>query len=296
MFFTNNEHIVASFFDEERFEVASKREFNRRRVHDTDDISSSGSLEDGEERPFGSVFGVDFHYLLDVVRTLKELDTGVQWTTVRLQQDLDGGDRRSEGHGENGSSLHGAGSGHLGELVGEVVDTAILDVGFDSGSDGVFHGGGVADGNGVLRSRRSDHSAEGAQVTIFEVDSHLLWGVIGSLPELNVGVERTSLGLEVDLDGVDGWRCERPGSETSSLHLDGGESLPDILRKGHFSSTFFGSVDTRGTNTGGETGIVLRGVQGAVDAISLRGDERRGGTSKGNQCESDELHCIYSLN
>ena len=91
------------------------------------------------------------------------------------------------------------GIGHLGELVGEVFDTAVLDVGFDSGSDRVFHRGGVADGDRVLRSGGSDDGAEGAQVTVFEVDSHLLWRVVGSLPELDVGVQGTSLGLEVDI-------------------------------------------------------------------------------------------------
>lgn len=293
LFFAYNEHIITSFFDEEGFEVASEREFNRRRVHDTDNVSGSGCLEDGEERSLGTVFGVDFHDLLDVVRTLEEFDTGVQRTSVGLEENLDGSNRRSERHSENGSSLHGAGSGHLGELVGEVFDTAILDVGFDSGGNRVFHGGSVTDGNGVLRSRGGDNSAEGAQVTIFKVDSHLLGGVVGSLPELNVGVERTSLGLEVDLDRVDGRGGERPGSETSSLDLDGGKSLPDILCKGHFSSTFFRSVDSRGTDT--DAGLVLRGEQSGVDAVRLRGDEGRCGAAKGsNQCKSKELHCIFA--
>ena len=292
LFFAYNEHIITSFFDEERFEVASERELNGGSVDNTDNVSGSGGLEDGEERSLGTVFGVDFHDLLDVVRTLKEFDTGVQWTSVGLQQDLDGGDRRSERHGENGSSLHGAGSGHLGELVGEVFDTAILDVGLNSGSDRVFHGGSVADGNGVLGSRGGDDSAEGAQVTVLKVDSHLLWGVVGSLPELNVGVERTSLSLEVDLNRVDGRGGERPGSETSSLDLDGGEGFPDILCKGHFSSTFFRSVNSRGTDT--NSGLVLRGEESSVDAVGLRGRKGGGRASKGNQCNSKELHCIFA--
>ena len=105
LFFAHNEHIITSFFDEEGFEVASEREFNRRRVHDTDNVSGSGCLEDGEEGSLGSVFGVDFHDLLDVVRTLEEFDTGVERTSVGLEQDLNGGNRRSERHGESGSDL-----------------------------------------------------------------------------------------------------------------------------------------------------------------------------------------------
>ena len=43
---------------------------------------------------------------------------------------------------------------HLGELVDEVFDTAVLDVGFDSGSDRVFHRSGVA---GEAMTARKGH-------------------------------------------------------------------------------------------------------------------------------------------
>ena len=83
--------------------------------------------------------------------------------------------------------------------------------------------------------------------------------------------------------GVDGGRCERPGSETSSLDLDGRQSFPDILCKGHFSSTFFGSVDSRGTNTGGETGFVsLRREESGVNTVRRWGGKGRGGTDGSN--------------
>ena len=55
LFLGDDEHIIGTFLDQERFEVAAQGELDRRRVDDTDDVSSSRRFDDGKERTFGTV-------------------------------------------------------------------------------------------------------------------------------------------------------------------------------------------------------------------------------------------------
>ena len=51
----DDEHVIGTLLDQERFEVAAQWELDSGSVDDTDDVSSSRSLDDGEERTFRTV-------------------------------------------------------------------------------------------------------------------------------------------------------------------------------------------------------------------------------------------------
>ena len=57
-------------------------------------------------------------------------------------------------------------------------------------------------------------------ISILDVNAHLHRGVVGSVPELDVGVERAALGAEDDLHLLHSGRPVRPGAERSALHED----------------------------------------------------------------------------
>ena len=155
-------------------------EFDRSGVDDSDDVSDSGRLNDGKEGMLDSVFGVDLDDLLVVVRTLEELEACVEGTSVRAQQDGDGGDRGGEGDGVDGTSLHDLGD-VLSNVAGDVFEGFV--VGFDGGLDGVLEGLRVADRHRVgVEAGGGNHGRKGAKVTVFEVHGHLVGGGVGPVP------------------------------------------------------------------------------------------------------------------
>ena len=58
-------------------------------------------------------------------------------------------------------------------------------------------------------------------ISILDVNAHLHRGVVGSVPELDVGVERAALGAQDHLDLLHGGRAVRPGAERATLDEDG---------------------------------------------------------------------------
>ena len=190
-------------------------ELNGGGVDDTDDVAGSGSLDDGEERAVEAVLGVKLDDLLVVVGTLEELNSGVEGTAVGLEHDLDGLDGGVEGVGAEGSSLDGHGGG--GDVGGRAVDV----VGGDLGGEGELDLADVADGNGVGAAGGLNDGGEGAEGSVLDVHPHLAGGVVGSLPELDVGIEGTALGGQSDLEALESGGGEGPGLEGATLDEDG---------------------------------------------------------------------------
>jgi len=173
---------------------------------------------------------------------LKKLDASIQRSSVRFECHLYRLHRRREGGGVHRSSLYGTVVGIAEEDLSRSNVTS-AHVNFESSSQGKFHLAGVANGNSVGTSRRFYGTTERSETSIFEVDGHFLGGVIGSLPEFNVGVEGTSFGLEVYRDAVYAF-VEGTGSEGSSLDGDGGDGVEDFSRG--FGRVVFGHGGSRG--------------------------------------------------
>lgn len=223
----SHERLVAasstSRFNEVRLDSGSHGELDRSSVDDTDDVSNSRGLDNSEERAEVSILSVELDDLLVVVRSLKELDTGVEGTAVGLEQDLDRVNRSSERVSSDRSSLKTLG---VDDALGDGLE-AVVHVGLDTGLHGELHLSGVADGDGVVVLGGVDNAAEGANVSVFDVDTHAVRGVVRSLPQVDVGVQGTSLGTKEDLDTADRRVLERPGAEgAASLDSDGLQGLP----------------------------------------------------------------------
>ena len=198
-----------------RDDASGHRELDGGGVDDADDVARAGRLEDAEEGPVAAVLGVQLDDLLVVVGALEQLDARVERPAVGLEEDLDAVDDRVERVGAERAALDGRGRG---EAVGRrVVDV----VGEHVGADGELDLADVADGDRVGAAGGLDHGAEGAELAVLDVHAHLARGVVGSVPELDVGVERAALGAEDDLHLLDGGRAVRPGAERATLHEDG---------------------------------------------------------------------------
>ena len=297
----SHERLVAasstSRFNEVRLDSGSHGELDRSSVDDTDDVSNSRGLDNSEERAEVSILSVELDDLLVVVRSLKELDTGVEGTAVGLEQDLDRVNRSSERVSSDRSSLKTLG---VDDALGDGLE-AVVHVGLDTGLHGELHLSGVADGDGVVVSRGVDDTAERADASVLNVDSHAVRGVVGSLPEVDVGVQGASLSAEEDLDTVDVGVLERPGTERSSLDGDRLEGVPDVLgelgtakvasRSGDRAT---GRVETRG-GSDRTSGVVLTTVEERVHAgasTCLRGRREGCGSRDGKKSEDggSELH------
>ena len=72
--------------------AGSHGEFDRRGVDDAHDIARAWSRNDTEEGTIHSILRVKLDHLLVVVRTLKELDTRIEWSTICSEKDLDTAD------------------------------------------------------------------------------------------------------------------------------------------------------------------------------------------------------------
>ena len=230
-----NNRVLLSVLHKEGLDACVHGEFNGSSVEDSDDISSSGCLDDSVKWSGKTVFSVKLDDLLVVVRTLQQFDSCVEGTSVSLEKDLYTGDIRVERVSLEGSSLDSLRRNTGGELVGDTAE-AISFIGFYASGEGELHSSSVADSNRVLATGSLDNSAEGTSVTVLNVDTHFLRGVIRSLPQVNVGIERTSFRLEKHLHALHGRSGERPSLKRASLHSDGGQSVPDVLGELHVGS------------------------------------------------------------
>ena len=145
-----------------------------------------------------AVLGVDLDDLLVVVGSLQQFDTCVQGTAIGTQQDGDGRDTGWERDSVDGTTLHDLGD-FLSDVPGDVLEGLV--VRFDGGLDGVLQRLCVPDGDRVgVEAGRGDDGREGTEVTVLEVDSHLVRRRVGSVPQFDVGRKGRTLGLHEDLD------------------------------------------------------------------------------------------------
>jgi hypothetical protein len=79
--------------------------------------------------------------------------------------------------------------------------------------DGELHLPNVANGDCVGAAGSLDDSRERPHPTILGVHAHLERGVVGSMPELDVGVKRAALGPEDKLNLFNRRRSVTPSSE-----------------------------------------------------------------------------------
>jgi hypothetical protein len=86
------------------------------------------------------------------------------------------------------------------------------------GSDRELHLANVTNGDCVGAAGSLDDSRERPHPTILRVHAHLERGVVGSMPELDVGVKRATLAAKENLHLLNLRRAVRPSSEGSSLH------------------------------------------------------------------------------
>ena len=248
-------------------DTSGQWEFNSGSVADSDNVSGSWSLKKDKERSLKTVLSVDFHDLLVVVRTLKKLNSGIQRTSISGHHNLDRLDSSVKGVSLDGSSLHDLSGGHVGQVSDDLLKSGSISlVSLNNSREGVLKRTSVVDGNSVRsRSGSLNDSAESAEFSVLKVDSHLLRSVIGSLPQFNVSVKRTSISLHQDLDTLN-IRRARPGAEGSSSLDNGGRGrVPDVLDRTGLGSRAAGGSggvssqrDRRGSGGGGgraQTGL-----------------------------------------
>jgi hypothetical protein len=183
-------------------------ELNSSSVDDANDISTSWCLNNHEEGAVKTVLGVNLNNFLVVIGTLKKLDSCVKWTSVSLQEDGNTVNRGVEGVCSESSSLNGQGLGleviGLGswEVTGDTVNFSK-----DMGSQREFKLSGVTDGDGVGASWSLEHGAERTLGTVLNVDAHLVRSVVWSLPQGNIGIKRTSVSSQHNVNTLHRRAC-----------------------------------------------------------------------------------------
>mmetsp|Transcript_10156 Transcript_10156/g.21994 ORF Transcript_10156/g.21994 Transcript_10156/m.21994 type:complete len:338 (+) Transcript_10156:92-1105(+) len=261
-------------------------EFHWRRVHNTHNISTSGGLNNSKERTVQTILCVKLNNLLVVVGALQQLDSGIQRTSISLEDDGNRVNGRVEWVCSEGSSLDGLRSlGHRGNIGGE----AIITVGPHNGIEGELELTNVTNGNGVGATGSSNHGVEGTEGTILNVNTHFVGRVIGSLPKLNISVKRTSLGLQKHLNTLNGGVGERPGTEGSSLHNNGGRVVPDLSEVTASHAASKGSTNANINVVTNRRSVVGHGKLGR-GPVRLGGDEGVDTGQGGERDSSSELH------
>eukprot|EP00966_Prymnesium_polylepis_P002352 54200-Prymnesium_polylepis.1 len=111
---------------------------------------------------------VELDDLLDLVRSLGELDLGLHITLVCLEQNLDALDLSPEGVRRDPAALH-----KFGHDVGDGC-IGLVEAGIgDGGVEREFHGPRVVDCNCLGVFRRLDDSRDGSEEAVFGVDAEL---------------------------------------------------------------------------------------------------------------------------
>jgi hypothetical protein len=160
---------------------------------------------------------------------LQQFNSGVKRTSIGLKDNSNRLNIGVEWVCAKGSTLNGSwgsgGTGHGGFTVANFSS--------DNTSDqGEFHVGSVADSNSVRSTGGLDNTVERTLGTILNIDTHLVRGVVRTLPQFKVSIQRTSFGLHNNLDTFNGGGRERPGLEGSTLDQDRVGLVPDSLRLG----------------------------------------------------------------
>ena len=156
--------------------------------------------------------------------------------------------------------------------------------------------GSVSDGDGVGGSGSVNDGTERTHVSVLDVDADSLGGVIGTLPQVNVGVQRTSVGLEENSNLLDVGVSERPGSEGSSLHGDGGGGVPDLLGSLFLHGSATGSKESSvDASILGSGKILLGKLEGAVSTGNRGRGEGRSGSNEEEGGNCGELHGCVSM-
>jgi len=192
--------------------TGSHGELHRGGVDDAYDVARSGSLEDSEELAVTAVIGVKLDHLLVVVGSLKKLNPGVERPAISREENLDTVNAWVEWECAEGSALDNCGGGQC--LRRWLVDLVMDNV----GRDRELHQANVANGDCVGAAGSLDHCTERAHPAILGVHAHLERGVVRSMPELNVGINRVTLAAEDDLYLLNVRVAVTPSSERSSWH------------------------------------------------------------------------------
>lgn len=201
--------------DEVRDDTSGHRELNGSSVDNTDNVSGAGSRQMAEERSVHAVLGVKLNNLLVVIGALEELNPGIEGTAIGPKKDLNAIDRRVERISAESTTLNSRGGSDavLRRLIDSVCD--------DVGGEREFNLSDVSNGDGVRATRRLNYGTKWTNLAIFDVDSHFDRSVVRSMPQFDVGVERTALSAENNLDLLDSGRAVGPGAESATLNEDG---------------------------------------------------------------------------
>merc|ERR1719171_2879508 len=162
-------------------------------VDDAHDVAGSGGLEDAEEGAIAAILRVELDDLLVIVGALEELDPRIERPAVSLDEDFDAVDRRIEGVRAESPTLDGRCEGMC------VLRGHVNILGDNVRGDGELDLPNVADGDCVGAAGRLNHGAEGPELAVLTVHAHLHRGVVRSVPELDVSVERAAFGTKDDL-------------------------------------------------------------------------------------------------
>mmetsp|Transcript_35496 Transcript_35496/g.50344 ORF Transcript_35496/g.50344 Transcript_35496/m.50344 type:complete len:216 (-) Transcript_35496:193-840(-) len=215
--------------------MSGQWKLNRGLVHNTNNVSNSWSLDDGEERSLQTILCVDLHDLLVIAWTLQQLNSGVQWTSVCSQQDLYRFDRWGKWISVESSSLDELWDAHTSKLLWGRSKTGgtIAIISLDTGIQWKLKVTSVVDRNSILSWAWSfDDSSEWAHASLFDVNSDLLWGIVWTLPQLKHGFQWPSIGSHGNLDSFHWWVSERPCLKSSSLNLNWSGFVPNVQSAG----------------------------------------------------------------
>ena len=171
-------------------------ELDRGCVDDAHHVSTSRSLDDGEEWAIQTVFGVQLKDLLVVVRSLQQLNAGVERAAVSLQKNGHAVNSGVEGVRSEGPTLDGLVLGISDNIKASVAGFLIRS---HTSGQRKLEVSGVADGNGVGASGGVNEGAERARCTVFDVHLHLVRSVVGTLPKFDIRIQRASICLQQDM-------------------------------------------------------------------------------------------------
>ena len=171
-------------------------------------------LQKAEEGQVQSILGVHVHSLLDGVRALKHLDARVERPALGLEEHLYTVDQRAERVPVDSVAVYRRERGRA--FHGRLVERLRGDV----GGEREFERGHVADDDRAGGGRRREHGAERAKPSVLDKDAHLQWAVVGTLPEVDGSVYRSTVGFEEDTRLVHGVSVI-PCAHGSTLHSDG---------------------------------------------------------------------------
>jgi hypothetical protein len=73
--------------------------------------------------------------------------------------------------------------------------------GFDTGREGEFDGGSIDNSDHIAGAGSFNDGIKGSNESIFQIDFHDLFVIVGTLQQFNAGIERSSIGLQQDGHG-----------------------------------------------------------------------------------------------